>query len=211
MKRILYLVAPLLWGCSPEKAQETLATTTPAADTAALDQVVDSVSNTRIDGTATTTLPLDVKQQLPAELEVHLDRTHGLWQLPALTSGDLARIPQEEQGPYFIEADFNGDQKQDYAIQLQERDSVFVYVFLKNSADDFQEHLLTRDQLYQLEGKKRSIQYLTLAKKSDRYYDYATRQKDIVLPQDGISVGAENYTATYVWEKGKFRRYETGD
>ncbi|WP_181308450.1 hypothetical protein [Rufibacter sp. XAAS-G3-1] len=211
MNRISHLCPfLLLLGCSPEKAQENLTEAPISTVAAENEQVVDSVSNTRIDGTATTTIPLDVKQQLPAELEVHLDRTHGLWQLPTLTTYDAQRVPSEEQGPYFVQADFNGDNKLDYAIQLMERDSAFVYVFLKAPAGDFQEHLLERHQLFDIEEKKRSIRYLTLAKKADKLLDGATRKK-VTLPQDGLSVGAENYTATYVWENGKFRKYETGD
>ncbi|WP_207434461.1 hypothetical protein [Sabulibacter ruber] len=212
MNRVLCFGFVLLLGCSPKKDPEDLSVLPPASDSAStsLEQVVDSVSNAPEDGTATTsTPPLDVKQQLPAELEVHLDRTHGLWQFPTLTDYDVQRVPKEEQGPYYLEADFNGDKQQDYAIQLLERDSAFVYAFLKNKAD-FQEHLLERHQLFDIDGKKRSIRYLTLAKKTAKYYDYATR-KQMSIPLDGISVGAENYTATYVWDNGKFRKFETGD
>jgi hypothetical protein len=176
-----------------------------------LEEVVDSVSNTREDGTATaSTPPLDIKQQLPAELEVHLDRTHGLWQLPTLTDMDVARIPQTEQGPYFVQADFNGDKQLDYAIQLMERDSAFVYVFLKEKENEFKEHLLERYQLFDIDAKKRSIHYLRFASKENKYYEHGTK-KSISIPVDGVSVGAENYTATYVWQNGKFRKYETGD
>jgi hypothetical protein len=200
----------LLLGCSPEKAQENL-TNAPVAKVAARnEQVVDSVSNTRIDGTATTIFPLDVKQQLPAELEVHLDRTHGLWQFPTLTTQDAARVPKEEQGPYFVQADFNSDKKMDYAIQLMERDSAFVYVFMKSTPDDFREHLLERHPLEDVEKKKRSTRYLKLTKKADKLYEGATR-KEVAMVQDGISVEAENKTATYVWENGKFRKYKSRD
>ncbi|WP_205502584.1 hypothetical protein [Rufibacter psychrotolerans] len=194
--------------CSPKKDPEDLAVVPVTADS--LEEVVDSVANVREDGTATaSTPPLDVKQQLPAELEVHLDRTHGLWQLPVLTDQDIQRVPPEEQGPYYLEADFNGDRQKDYAIQLLERDSAFVYAFIKEK-DDFKEYLLERHQLFDIAGKQRSIRYLTLAKKNGKYYDYTTR-KSMTIPQDGISVGAENYTATYVWEKSGFRKFETGD
>ncbi|WP_125077659.1 hypothetical protein [Rufibacter latericius] len=208
---LLSVTLLLFWGCSPEKAQETLSTEPIAQDTASLDQVADSVTDTPIDGTATTTLPQDVKQQLPAELEVHLDRTHGLWQLPVLSTFDVQRIPKEEQGPYYLQADFNGDKKVDYAVQLLERDSAFVYAFLKKADNEFQEFVLVRDRLYDIEEKKRSIHYLRLAPDTATYYDYATRKKGVRIPHDGISVGAENYTATYFWEKGKFNKLETGD
>ncbi|WP_148041360.1 hypothetical protein [Rufibacter immobilis] len=211
MMRILCVCLLLLWGCKPEKVQEQAELPAAASAPATLEETVDSVANTRIDGTATTPSPrLDVKQQLPSELEVHLDRTHGLWQFPTLTDSDVQRIPQEEQGPYFLQADFNGDQQTDYAIQLVERDSAFVYAFVRQADDEWKEFLLEREQLYLIDGKKRSIRYLKLAKKTDKYYDYATRKR-MTIPQDGISVGAENYVATYVWEKGKFRKFETGD
>ncbi|KAA3437774.1 hypothetical protein [Rufibacter hautae] len=210
MNRAALFVSLLLLGCSPEKARETLAEEPIAAADTVLEEVADSVTDASLDGTATSTVPLDVRQQLPAELEVHLDRTHGLWQFPTLTPTDLQRIPEEEQGPYYVQADFNGDKKQDYAIQLMERDSAFVYAFVMRSEGDFQEFLLERDKLYDMDNQKRSIHYLRLAKKTDRYYDYATKQH-FTIAQDGISVGAENYTATYVWEKGKFRKFETGD
>ncbi|WP_210489294.1 hypothetical protein [Rufibacter aurantiacus] len=210
MNRAALFASLLLLSCSPEKARETLAEEPVATADTPLEEVADSVTDASLDGTATTTVPLDVRQQLPAELEVHLDRTHGLWQFPTLTPTDSQRVPQEEQGPYYVQADFNGDKKQDYAIQLVERDSAFVYAFVKRSEGDFQEFLLERDKLYDMDGKKRSIHYLRLAKKNDRLYDHATRQQTNIA-QDGISVGAENYIATYVWEKGKFRKIESGD
>ncbi|ALJ01070.1 hypothetical protein [Rufibacter tibetensis] len=212
MNRFLYICLLGLVSCSPEKSAEEISTAPAAsANSPVLEQVADSVSNTREDGTATASSPpIDIKQQLPAELEVHLDRTHGLWQFPTLTDADVQRIPQEEQGPYFVQADFNGDKQQDYAIQLMERDSAFVYAFVKEKDNEFKEYLLERNKLLDVAAKKRSIRYLRLASKQAKYYDYGTR-KNIKIPYDGVSVGAENYTATYVWDNGKFRKYETGD
>ncbi|GGK79910.1 hypothetical protein ACD591_08200 [Rufibacter glacialis] len=206
MNRVLcscFLV--LLISCRPEKDADA-----PAVDQT-LGQTVDSVSNTRIDGTATASSPpLDIKQQIPELLEAHLNRTHAAWKFPTLTEFDVQRVPQEEQGPYFIEADFNGDTRLDYAIQVVERDSAYVYVFLRDKENGFQEYLLEQDQLYDIDAQKRSIRYLTLAEKAHQYHDYGTR-KTISIPHDGVSVGAENYTATYVWDNGKFKKYETGD
>lgn len=182
------------------------------SDSSALEETIDSVNDTRLDGTETSaSLLVDSNQQLPTALEAHLKRNHGLWQLPILIDDDAERIPSREQGPYFVEADFNGDEQADYAVQIVKGDSSFMYAFLNiKNGQTWQEHLLEKHPLIEIKGKKRSFRFLTLAKKTNRYYNYST-QENFSLPQDGISVSIENSTATYVWENGKFKKYETGD
>ncbi|AKQ45876.1 hypothetical protein TH63_09840 [Rufibacter radiotolerans] len=210
MNRTFFLPLLVLLGCGADNAKEEV-TALPAKNDSALAEVADSVNNARQDGTDTNAgLPVDKKQQLPAELEVYLDRTHGLWQFPALSDQDLARVPKEEQGPYFLQADFNSDQGQDYAMQIVEKDTAYIYAFLKNkTGDDFEVHLLEKNALITQEGKKRSNRYLMLAKKSGKYYDQVLK-KERVIPQDAVSVGKDESLAYYIWEDSKFRKNESG-
>ncbi|GAB2539263.1 hypothetical protein [Rufibacter soli] len=211
MTRLFAFCLLLLFGCGPEKAKEEVKALPKRKANAALEQVADSVSNARQDGTDTSTgLPLDIKQQLPAELEVYLDRAHGLWQFPSLSNQDLARIPKEEQGPYFLQADLNQDRLLDYAIQIVEDDTIYIYAFLKNKTDeDFTVHLLEKHPLLARDGKKRSNRYVQLAKKSERYYDKVL-QKEITMPQDAVAVGNEDTLVVYLWAQGKFKKAATG-
>ncbi|MGV3539846.1 MAG: hypothetical protein ACO1OQ_08550 [Rufibacter sp.] len=209
MYRIACLFFLFLLSCKPQENNEGVPAS-PEAGAAVLEETADSVSNARKDGTQISPeVPLDIKQQLPAALEVTLDRTHGLWQFPSLTTADAQRVPKEEQGPYFLEADFNGDRKPDFAVQIVERDTAFVYAFVSTSktGENWQEYLLEKNALQVQEGKKRSLQFLRLAKKSDKVN---TQEKNFTLPNDGISVGSEKSTAIYVFDDGQFRQYNTG-
>ncbi|MBA9079747.1 hypothetical protein [Rufibacter quisquiliarum] len=209
MYRLACVVLIALISCKPQTNHGGLPDS-PAAAEPALENTADSVGNARKDGTHISShVPLDVKQQLPALLEVSLDRTHGLWQYPTLTEQDAQRIPQGEQGPYYLEADFNGDAKQDYAVQIVERDSAFIYAFLSGkNANELEEYLLEKHPLTPIEGKKRSLRYLSLARKDGKPNESASSKS---LPREGITVGTENSAVTYVFEKGAFQRYKPAD
>ncbi|MFC6998151.1 hypothetical protein [Rufibacter roseus] len=205
MNRIVIFMLLLLVACKSKEDQM-------AHESQALEQTIDSLNNANIDGTETTTgPPLDIKKELPSELKASLNQRQGKWELPTLTDVDAQRIPESEQGPYFLQADFNGDQRTDYAVQIVRNDSASVIVYIKkDKGGDWEEHVLQRNALQNIGGKNRSLYYLSLAKKDGKYYDYST-QKNLIFPNDAVSVGAENYTATYVYENGKFKKYEAGD
>lgn len=205
MSRLVCIFLLLLVGCNAKEDRL-------ANEDQALAQTVDSLNDANIDGTETTTgPPIDLKRELPSELEVSLDQRQGIWELPTLTDFDAQRIPKEEQGPYYLQADFNGDKQLDYAVQIVKNDSAAVLALIKTKdGDGWEEHVLQKNALQNIEGKERSLYYLSLAKKEDKYYNYNT-QKNFTISNDAISVGAENYTATYVYEEGAFKKYETGD
>lgn len=205
MNRYLsFLLLFSFFGCKPKQNNEGVPKE-PAAGVPVLEATVDSVGNARKDGTKTAPeVPIDVKQQLPAALEVNLDRTHGLWQFPTLADEHISNVPKGEQGPYFLEADFNGDRKTDFAVQIVERDSAFVYAFTSTkNENEWQEHLLEKHPLTQQQGKKRSLQYLQLAK--------PTGTSQTSASANGITVMGKNSTATYVFADGQFNRSRAGE
>jgi len=213
MNRIFpLLLVFLLLGCGPKEAKEEVSALPAPGRPSTLEEVADSVSNTRIDGTDTDTntgLPQDPKQQLPAELEVFLDGAHGLWRFPPLPAQDSLPVAAGEQGPYFVQADFNRDRQPDYAVQIVERDSVFLYAFVRNSGKDgFKEHVLDRYFLGKAKDANRNPHYVSLAREQHRKSGENPGEK-AQAGLAGILVKSAKGSDLYVWEKGKFRKTTT--
>ncbi|QHL86784.1 hypothetical protein GU926_04745 [Nibribacter ruber] len=202
----LYLMLLLMASCQPKEATEAgLVSTGP--DTLQLDETIDSANNTRQDGTqAPTALPEDPKQQLPPTLEVYLDQTHGLWQLPELRPKDITRLTQDQQGPYFLQTDLNQDNQLDYVAQLMERDSVFLYAFISTGPDEaFKEVLLDQRPLVKLDGEGISPWVLCLPQEQQTQ-DKSGKGTSAQATADGFLVLEDENTTLYQWRKGTFRK-----
>jgi hypothetical protein len=132
----LLVLSCLCWGCRSKDVKE-VPVTSVLGDSLLLDSTIDSVTTERQDGTLTAVgAPKDIKQQLPPELEVVLDQTHGMWQLPLVQDQDVARFTQDQQGPYFLQTDLDQDTRVDYAVQITDGKTVKVLAFIRPKKED---------------------------------------------------------------------------
>ncbi|AMM52550.1 hypothetical protein TH61_17055 [Rufibacter sp. DG15C] len=140
----LLVLCCLFLGCQSKDVQE-VPVTSVIGDSLLLDSTVDSVATEKQDGTLTAVgPPKDVKQQLPSELEVVLDQTHGMWQLPLVQDQSLSRFTQDQQGPYFLQTDLDKDQRVDYAVQITDGKTATVLALMrpKQEGQAWQEKVL---------------------------------------------------------------------
>ena len=196
---LVFLV--FLLSCQPK---ETAEVGTTAVQPDSLEETVDSANNSRQDGTVTDTgAPEDVKQQLPPELEVLLDQTHGLWQLAQVQDLDQALLTQDQQGPYFLQTDLDADKRTDYVVQVAEGDSVRVYAFLRPKTEEhpWQETILERKRLLTIETAKRSPFYLSLL---EERLDTTVSRHTSGKKREGILVNEGSKATWHQWQKGKW-------
>ena len=117
--------------------------------------------------------------------------------------------PSEEQGPLLVKGNFDGNELQDIALQVRHQKNIIVVALLQDSSQ-WQLHELKKDILFNDRGAYKSLYFVYLTVAGSKIYNYRTRQ-NFTTPFDAVSVGIDNRSTTFVYEKGKFVAYDTGD
>jgi hypothetical protein len=103
--------------------------------------------------------------------------------------------------PVIISGDFDGDRRRDYAALIRRRESRYYLVIFLRRNRGHKMHVI----------KDPSGEYLTLAKKGTRDYNY-NEQKEITYANDAIQTGIfEKGGMSYVYKKGKFISFVSSD
>ena len=151
--------------------------------------------------------------RLPPSAHLMLERKFPGWKFAEVSQEVHQFFEAEMKGesPNLISGDFDGNGKPDYAgliwhgHELNEAgDPIgpqsYLVIFLQKKKG-YQMHVI----------KDPAGEYLCLAKKGTRDYDYE-KQKEITYANDAILTGIfEKGGSSYVYEKGKFRSFVSSD
>lgn len=153
---------------------------------------------------------------VPHEVMAILDNEYAGWSLvdnfsvlrePVLS---YLNLDTSKSHPNLVWGDFNGDGKRDYAVFVERKTASgekerFLVAFLR-CGTSFQMHLLERAVYPAQIGD-----YIWLARKGSRYYDY-DRERYFRLEHDGIqAVVIEKAAVTYIFQNGRFQGIITAD
>lgn len=199
---LLLLLTPIFC-CSPknEEASEE------HIDTDLSGETIDSLSNSRRDiVTRPDTENLD-PLPLPQPVLQLLEQHYRGWEKPALMSSAENGSGILNQSSFMVSGDFNGDNHQDYAIQIQKDKHVVIIAFLYSSGN-WQVQELKKDILFNDRGTLKSLYQLELAEKGTTLQNQESNQ-EFTLQNDAVSVGIENNRTTYVLENSRFKGYIT--
>ncbi|GHA78198.1 hypothetical protein [Pontibacter akesuensis] len=204
MKKILYLLAlPLcLFACSPEneEVKDEYVDVAPQAD--ALDSIANvPKDNVKTDeNTTTPTLPL------PQPVMEQLTEKYPGWEKPEIAADASAKVSDETAA--IARGDFDGDTRQDVALQFALGKELVIVAALQKEDGEFVLEELSRDILFNERGTLKSLYYLYTAEEGEDLYNYDTNQ-ELELSNDAVSVGIDNSVMTYVYQNGSFEKVAT--
>jgi hypothetical protein len=193
-------------GCNPRKTNASLP---ELSDSTSLSAVVDSANFLSQDGLDYLPLNTGSYEQLPQLLTELLNQKYAGWALPTIPAEHLGKAKNTAPGPYFLQADFNGDEVGDYAVLYQYQDSVTVAAYLQKKQGNPQEIILERQPLETGEGEKYSLLFLSQKKKGTTVYD-AQINKKVKLPLNAIGVGNEQTAHLFLFNGRTFSRLNIG-
>jgi hypothetical protein len=150
---------------------------------------------------------------LPSRARRALDRRFQGWKFAEVSQEvrQFFRTDRKEELPHLIRGDFDGNKQSDYAaliwkgkVRNSEGKAIgprsFLVVFLRTGVGY---------HMYVI--KEPDGEYLSLAKKGTRDYNY-NEQKEITYTNDTIlTVIFEKGSSSYVYENGRFRSFVSSD
>lgn len=183
-KRLFYLLLLVGSACRPEPAGKVALNTPP--DTTMLTQLTDSANFLGQDGLNYEPLNTGTFNQLPPEISNILNAKHPGWTLPYISEEQLAKTERNHTGPYYLQADFDQDNTQDFAVQYLLKDTIFVQAYLQKPGNNLQEYPLDKYPFKQLATKEESKLYLSLLSQGQEITT-GTNHK-IKLPKNAVAV-----------------------
>lgn len=145
---------------------------------------------------------------IPAAIRSYADSAYPGWRLSTITEEmRSAFFAHSKSHPSYIRGDFDGNGKEDYALQITYPDSIqysrAVTVFIAQG-ERFTPYLLRS-------GPEDPERYIFLSPKGAKRFDWET-EKSFLCPSDGISIGfAGKAVETFFFHHGKFNKIITGD
>ncbi|HSE32404.1 MAG TPA: hypothetical protein VLA93_12610 [Pyrinomonadaceae bacterium] len=152
------------------------------------------------------------REELPASIRQILNRRFPGWKFVDVSEEVQQFLKQEMNGasPVVVKGDFDGNHRIDYAVLIRHGDLWYqgevigprhlLVVFLRKAAG-YKVHVI----------KEPDGQYIGLAKKGSHDYNYSA-QKEITYVNDSImTVIPEKAGSSYVYWKGRFYSFVSGD
>ncbi|WP_242917075.1 hypothetical protein [Pontibacter liquoris] len=187
----------LLTACSPENEQVTQEQieTKPVAD------ALDTIANTRKDALKIDKHPVSLP--LPQPVLELLTQHYPGWEQPTLAATAQQHAPADGQGPTLVRGDFNGDNRQDYVLQLQQKNNVILVVVLDAANGNWELAELKRDVLFNDRNTLKSLYYVYLVPKGEELRPSGT-SAPAHAPADAPGVGMEDSHTVYLYQNGRF-------
>ncbi|MBF9252657.1 hypothetical protein I2I11_05080 [Pontibacter sp. 172403-2] len=211
MKIILPTGWPLLLllamaACSPKNEEVTDEQIEVGAD----GQALDTIANTKKDALKTDEKTISPTLPIAQPVLQLLEQRYPGWKQPELTAMAEQNAATGEQGPTLVHGDFNGDNRQDYALQLQQQRNLVIAAVLDAGDGSWELYELKQDKLLNEQDSLKSSYYLYLIDKGEIIENTSTAG-GTAAPNDALGVGnAANHTA-YLYQNGKFEPYSPAD
>ncbi|WP_347158450.1 hypothetical protein [Pontibacter chitinilyticus] len=192
--------------CSPKNEEVT----NEQIETGSKAQALDTISNMRKDAVKTDENNTSPTLPMPQPVMQLLAQRYPGWQQPELTAEAQQQADNGGQSPTLVRGDYNGDSRQDYALQLQQGNKVIVVAVLDAAGGNWQVYELKQDILFNDRNKLQSLYYLYPIKKGETL-DATGATEDIEAPFDAIGLGIENSKVAYLYHNGKFAAHTLAD
>lgn len=174
------------------------------------EEVIDTIANTKKDALKTDENNITPIFPLPQPVLQLLSQQYPGQQELTFTEGVLQRAEDNTQGPGIVRGDFNGDNLQDYAVQLQQNKQLVIVVAMNGANDNWQLYEIKKDILFNDRGTLKSP-YLLRLTQAGTELEHQTTQKEITTPYDAVTVSLDGNDTAYLYENGKFEGYNTGE
>lgn len=204
MKRItLALAIPLLMmACSPENEQVQDDNIDVGPPAKALDSIVDTPK----DGVATDENNIKPTLPLPQPVMQLLAQRYPGWQKPAISEAALQHPEVQTGSAAITRGDFDGDKRQDVALQLQQGKEVVVVVALQHQEMKYKIVELKRDILFNDRGSLTSLYYLYTLGPGEEVTNKESGQRT-QLPHDAIVLGLEETSTLYFFKGDSLQKF----
>jgi hypothetical protein len=209
MRTALLLTFPiflLFAGCGPKNEKLSEVDT----DIEPKDEIADTITNTRKDGVQTDDNIVSPTFPLPPDVLQILNNKYPNSKELTFTNEVLNRAETNIQGPGIIRGDFDGNGRQDYAVQLQDQKQLVVVATLHNTDGSWHVQEIKQDILFNDRGQLKSPYMLRLVKKGEELLNQTTRNQ-ITAPYDAIMLSLNGDGVIYLYEEGKFAPYMPAD
>jgi hypothetical protein len=200
---ILFSFLQISTACRPEPKGNIALSHPP--DSVTLKAAADSGNFFNQDGLDYEPLNTGTFDQLPTDLTTYLNRQSPGWTLPFISREYLQQTNRNPTGPYYVQADFNQDSIQDFAVQYQFKDTIYIKAFLKNQAGRLQEYSLAKYPFNGTDTKKESKLYLSLLTKGKEIImDTVPEKRKLILPQNAVAVDSNNKIVLFYFNGQNF-------
>ncbi|OKL39941.1 hypothetical protein [Pontibacter flavimaris] len=202
MKSILYLLPLCLLACSPENEQvqdEHVQVAPPA-------KALDSIADTEKDAVRTDETVTDPTLPLPQPVMQLLETRYPGWKVPEIAAGAQQQATEFASGAAFARGDFDGDGRQDVALQLQQGKEVVIVAALQPQDGRYTLEELKRDILFNERGTLRSLYYLYRLPQGEQVQELHS-MNEVELPHDAIAVGVGQEVNAYIYRNGAFELF----
>lgn len=196
----------LLSGCGPKNDEISEVET----DMEPMEEVADTVTNARKDALQTDENNILPTLPLPQDVLQLLTTKYPSWEEPTFTEDALEQAEGNTQGPGIIRGDFDGNGRQDYAVQLQHQKQLVVLAVLQNADGSWKLQEIKQDILFNDRGQLKSPYLLRLAQKGTELR-HQTINEQISAPHDAVMLSLNETGVTYLYENGKFVPYTPAD
>jgi hypothetical protein len=120
------IICSFLLACTPKNEEVT----EEQIEVGSATEVLDSIVSTRKDAVQTDENNITPTFPMPQPIIQLLTERYPGWEEPVYTEGVKEAATAYTQGPSIIRGDFNGDSRQDYALQLQQQNSIIIVAVL---------------------------------------------------------------------------------
>lgn len=204
MKRKLYLLGLLgiAVACGPknEEVQDEQVEIAPPAE------ALDSIANTKKDGVITDENDINPTMPMPQPVMQLLTEKYQGWEKPTLTEEAKEQAQNYLQAPMMVRGDFDGDTRQDLALQLQQNNDLVFVAALQEQEGAYKLYELKRDILFNDRGTLKSLYYLYLVEQGETLHN-DEKNEAVEAANDAIAVGIEGKDTAYLYENGSFTSY----
>ncbi|PRY08901.1 hypothetical protein CLV24_12069 [Pontibacter ummariensis] len=190
----------LAFSCSPENEEVA----DEQVDVVPVPEALDSIASTNKDALRTDENNVSPTVPLPQPLMQQLTTEYQGWEQPTLAEGAQERGAALPQGPFIVRGDFNGDNLQDVALQLEKDGEVIVLAALHTEEGVYQLHELKRDILFNERGVLQSLYYLYLAEENEEILSVETAE-ELDIPYDVVALGMEDNVTAFIFTNGQFK------
>lgn len=195
-----------LLACTPKNEEVT----DEQIEVGAANEVLDTIVNTRKDAVRTDENNITPTLPMPQPVIQLLTQRYPGWEEPVYTEGVREAAAAFEQGPSMVRGDFNGDTRQDYALQLQQQNEIIIVAALDGDDGNWQLQELKKDIAFNERGVLKSPYLLRLA---DRGADLLNPEtgKEIAAPYEAIVISLQDNEVVYLFHNGAFEAYNSVD
>lgn len=196
----------LFWGCGPKNEEISEVQT----DLEPMKEVADTISNARKDALQTDENNISPTLPLPQDVMQLLTNKYPSWEELNFTENVLQQAKDNTQGPGLIRGDFDGNGRQDYAVQLQHQKQLVVVAILHNADGSWQLQEIKKDILFNDRGHLKSPYMLRLTQ-AETTLQHRTIRNQITAPHDAVTLSLNGNDIVYLYENGKFVAYNPAD